>query len=127
MNTIFEGKDSVFLKNFYKAANDKNIDVTQFKKYWMITMGKNCALIKKLYDNTLLSYDKTLKAFNDKDSKVKESKAFIGIEQPTTKDEIKMISLMRKTSKKLVDKILFEYFGSFSRRDLRSFSTTEPP
>ena len=41
MNTIFEGKDSVFLKNFNKAVEEKNIDKSQFKKYWMITMGKD--------------------------------------------------------------------------------------
>ena len=127
MNTIFEGKDSVFLKNFNKAAEEKNIDKSQFKKYWMITMGKDWALIKKMYDNTLLSYDKILKAFNDKDAKVKAHKISIGIEQPTTKEEIKLISLMNRANKKYIDKILFEYFGSFNRRDLRSFSTTEQP
>lgn len=127
MNTIFEGKDSIFLKNFYKAIKEKNVDKSQFKKYWMITMGKDSALIKKLYDGTLLYYDRILKAFNDKDTKVKESKTSIGIEQPTSKDEIKLISLMGKASKKFVDNILFEYFGSISRRDLRSFSTTEQP
>jgi hypothetical protein len=127
MNTIFEGKDSVFLKNFNKAVEDKNIDKTQFKKYWTITMGKDSALIKKLYDNTLLSYDRILKAFNDKDAKVRTHKASIGIEQPIKREEIKLISLMNAANKKYVNKILFEYFGSFNRRDLRSFSTTEQP
>ena len=91
----------------------------------MIMMGKDSAIIKTMYDKTLMSYEKLLKSMTDKDMKIKASKLKLGIESQITKEEIRLMSLIRQTKKKCVDSILIQRFGSLNKREVKSLSIEE--
>lgn len=122
---VFEGNDSVFTKHFFKVVDEKKFDKLKFQKYWIIMSGNDSNLMKKFYDTTLKNYDRFLKALSAKDTKIRTTKMKMNIELPSSSEDFKMLSLLEKTPKKYVDKLVSEYLGKYESRATRSLSNTD--
>ena len=100
-------------------------DESKFKKYWLIMTGKDCDLLRKFYDNTLMSYDKLSKTLKAQDAKIKTSKGRMGITDKCQVEEMKFLSSMGTIPDKYVENIISEYLGKYEGRGVRSMSTSE--
>lgn len=125
LNHVFDSKDSVFVNHFFKVVDEKKFDRLKFQKYWIIMSGNDSELMKKFYDNTLMMYDKFLKALSLKDTKIRNSKIKMNIELPVDSEEMTMLSLLNPISGKYVEKLVSEYLGKYQQRTTRSLSNTD--
>lgn len=125
LNHVFDSKDSVFVNHFFKVVDEKKFDRLKFQKYWIIMSGNDANLMKKFYDNTLMMYDRFLKALSVKDTKIRANKSKMNIELPVDAEEIAMLSLLNPISGKYVEKLVSEYLGKYQQRTTRSLSNTD--
>lgn len=107
MKKEFDVQNSMFLKNFYKAVDDK-YDRSKFEKYWFMMLGKDTNLLITFYDNSLLSYDRLLKAFSQRDEKIRNYKHKASIKLPADAQEMATLSLTNSNSFKLRELMLFD-------------------
>jgi hypothetical protein len=122
---VFDSKDSVFINHFFKVVDEKKFDRVKFQKYWIIMSGNDGNLMKKFYDNTLMMYDRFLKALSVKDAKIKANKSKLNIDLPTSSEEMTMLSLLTPIPKKYVENLVSEYLGKYQQRATRSLSNTD--
>lgn len=125
MSHAFSSTNSVFLKTLAKGIKDMKYDEEKFQKYWLIMAGKDCDLLRKFYDNTLMSYDKLSKTLKSQDCKIKTIKGKMGITNKLDVDQMKFLSLMGSIPDKHVEDIISDYLGKYEQRGVRSLSTTE--
>jgi hypothetical protein len=122
---VFDSKDSVFINHFFKVVDEKKFDRVRFQKYWIIMSGNDGNLMKKFYDNTLMMYDRFLKALSVKDAKIKTNKSKMNIDLPTNSEEMTMLSLLTPIPGKYVENLVSEYLGEYQQRATRSLSNTD--
>ena len=91
----FPGENSVFLKHFYKVIAEQKIDREKFMKYWFNSLGRDTGLLVKFYDDSLRIYDRVLKAFSARDTKIRTYKHKAGIYLPKTAEEMDALSLLK--------------------------------
>jgi hypothetical protein len=103
MKHVFEESDSVFLKDFYKGVDQKKFDRVQFQKYWLFFTGKDSIVMRRMYDSTLMTYHRLLKAFDAKNTKIRTHKLKQGIELPTSSEEMTLLSLLNPVPQKYVE------------------------
>jgi len=125
MSHAFSSTNSVFLKTLAKGIKDMKYDEEKFQKYWLIMAGKDCDLLRKFYDSTLMSYDKLSKTMKSQDCKIKTIKGKMGITDKLDVDQMKFLSLMGSIPDKHVEDIISDYLGKYEQRGVRSLSTTE--
>ena len=124
-NHVFGMESSVFVKHFYKVVDEKSYDKEGFKKYWIIMTGKDADLLQKFYDTTFLYYNKFLNALLAKSTKIRVSKQKVGIELPTTSDEMLMLSQLREIPDAYVEQISEKHIESMSANPEVSLQLTE--
>lgn len=122
---VFNARNSMFLKHFYKVIDEKKFDKENFKKYWLVTSGTDAVLLIKFYDNAFASFDKLNKAFTAKDVKIRTHKQKAGIELPTKSKELTFTSLLSPIPESYIEKIISDYLGTYEKRTTRSLSNTE--
>jgi hypothetical protein len=125
MQQLFSSQDSVFLKHFFKVVDEKGFDRVNFQKYWLIMTGKDAGLLRKFYDNTLMYYDKFLKALSARDSKIRSNKQKVGIEVPSEKEDMILTSFINPIPDRYVEKIINSYLHGYEMRGGRSYSNAE--
>lgn len=125
LSQLFSVKDSVFHKHLTKVVSEKKFDLNKFKKYWLIMAGKDAGLLRKFYDNALLSYDRFSKSISTQDAKIRAVKSKIGIKSKCDTTEMKFRSLMNPIPDKHIEKLFSEYLGKYETRGTRSMSSTD--
>lgn len=128
MKHVFDDSDSVFLNDFYKGVDQKKFDRLNFQKYWLIMTGKDSVVMRRMYDSTLMTYHRLLKAYSAKDTKIRAHKLKQGIELPSSAEEMVFMSLLTPIPQKYVeDKVKQLQVKPFKIGDLQESKECEEP
>lgn len=109
MKAQFSSQNSVFLKHFFKVVGEK-YDQEKFQRYWFMTLGKDTSLLIKFYDDSLLIFDRLLKAYSARDTKIRNYKQKAGIMLPKDAEEMANLSLV-KPYNNLFGKLVIRQFS----------------